>query len=491
MKFYLSGHYFDYESRNALRIFDLNVVCEIEKLEDAKFMSFDSEYTLCSNLEEQEGTFTSTASLFRGKKLLFSSAVSSRDILLETEDEKKMKKVLVEKAIHSVLKRHYNAVPDYGILTGVRVVKILLYARQNKRTNGEINRILMDTYEVTEEKTKLLWDILHAEEKYVDPEKNKNSYNLYIGIPFCPTKCVYCSFTSFVHFRENTLESYLDTLIFEIQSTIQMAIEKGLKLHTIYVGGGTPSVLSEKQIDRLFDCLRKFYNLSDIEEITFEAGRPDTITPVKLDCLKKNGVTRISINPQTMNEETLKSMGRLHKPSDILEAYKAARIAGFDINMDMILGLPGETKEDVKNTITEIVKLMPENITVHSLAYKKKSELTKESTKLDKDYDLIKHMHDEVMEACRGKGYKPYYMYRQKNIKGNSENVGYALHGKESIYNMVIIEELETILACGIGASSKIMLESNRHEPVRNFKSIEEYLGRIDEIIEKKRNLLS
>ena len=489
LTFYFSGHYFEYEARNALRVFDLNIDYEIKSIEE---LSFDQEYSLISTLDEVDSIISSTARLYKGNELLYEKEFRSDEIFLEKNNDRKMRKTLVTKVIHNVLKSQYKIVPDYGILTGVRVVKILLTARQYGRSDEEINRIMKDTYEVADEKIKLLWDVLNIEEKYIDEDKNKHSYNLYIGIPFCPTKCSYCSFTSYTNYNDAKINKYLDAIVNEIEITIELALKKNLNLNTIYVGGGTPSVLNENQIDRLFASIKKYYDLSKIKEITFEAGRPDTLTTDKLKCLKNNNVTRISINPQTMNEKTLKTMGRSHTINDLVEKYKAARRIGFDsINMDIILGLPGETTIDAKYTIEEIVKLKPENITVHSLAYKNKSELTRESKVLLKDYNMLKSMHQVIQDTCKSNGYKVYYMYRQKNIKGNSENVGYALSNKESIYNMIIIEELETILACGVGASSKIMTGNNRHEPLRNFNSIEEYLGRIDEILEKKKNLLN
>jgi oxygen-independent coproporphyrinogen-3 oxidase len=489
LKFYFSGHNFEYEARNALRVFDLNIDYDVNI--DGEEPDFQSEFSIVSTLEEQEGIFKSTAILYCKSEKIFEKSFKSNEIILEKENDKKMKKTLVTKSIHNVLKKHYLIVPDYGILTGVRVVKILIASRQYGRSDAEITNILKNTYEVTDEKIELLWNILKIEEKYIDEETNKNNYNLYIGIPFCPTRCSYCSFTSYINCGQDKIEAYVDAIIKEINATIEMAKEKSLNLHSIYIGGGTPSVLNENQIEKLFAALKSHYDLSKISEITFEAGRPDTITWEKLQCLKNNNVTRISINPQTMNEKTLLSMGRNHNQEDILEKYQMAGKIGFDcINMDIILGLPGETEEDVFNTIEKIVMLKPENITVHSLAYKKNAELTNESSEFLKDYNLMRLMHEQVKLICKKNGYKPYYMYRQKNIKGNSENVGYCLSQTESIYNMIIIEELETILACGIGGSSKIMIGNNQHEPLRNFKGLEEYINRIDEILEKKRNLL-
>jgi len=488
LTFYFSGHNFEYEARNALRIFDLNIKYEIKNLDQLKE---NKELGLVSMLEEKEGVLISTSLLYLDYDLLYSAKCRSDEILLEKDNEKKLKKILIVKAIHQVLKNYFKITPDYGILTGVRVVKILLTARKYGNSDEKIKEIMKKTYEVTDEKIKLLWNILEIEEKYIDDEINMSNYNLYIGIPFCPTKCSYCSFTSYVNFNDDKINTYLNTLVYEIEKTIEFALNKNLNLNTVYIGGGTPSVLNEVQINRIFNSIQKFYDLSKIKEITFECGRPDTLSKEKLICLKNNFVNRISINPQTMNEKTLEAIGRSHTVEDIVEKYQIARKIGFEsINMDIILGLPGENEQDVKRTIEKVVKLKPENITVHSLAYKKNSELTRESSELLKDYDLIRKMHDVVKEKAQVVGYKPYYMYRQKNIKGNSENVGYTLPSKESIYNMIIIEEMETILACGIGASSKIMTDYNKHVPVRNFKSFEEYLSRIDEIIDKKKKLL-
>ena len=483
-KFYFSGHDYEYEAGNALRVFDLNTDYEI------MYSSFEGRgLSLVSKLDEGE-IISAKAQLYDDNELLYQSYFKADDIILEKYGLKKLKKTLVIKTIHNVLKSYYKVEPEYGILTGVRVVKILLTAKRQNKSDEEINYILRNTYEIKEEKIKLLWNILKIEKKYIDENINNKNYNLYIGIPFCPSKCSYCSFTSFVNCPGKKINSYLDTLIYEIEKTIEHAKKNELSLNTIYIGGGTPSILNEDQIGKIFDVIKNHYDLSIIKEITFEAGRPDTINKEKLICLKSNYVNRISINPQTMNDNTLLSVGRKHLSCDIVEKYLLAREIGFQtINMDVILGLPGEDEADVKNTIEILAGLNPENITVHSLAYKKHSELTRESVKLQKDYDLIKKMHDIIQEVCAKKGYKPYYMYRQKNIKGNSENIGYTRDGRECIYNMVMIEELETILGCGLGASSKIITGENKHETIRNFKSLEEYSNRIDEIINKKKSI--
>lgn len=486
--FYFSGHNYEYESRNDLRIFDLNIDYEIKSLDE---LVNNKGLGLVSVLEEKDNIITGSAYLYSDKEIMFKSEYRSNELILEAVSSKRIKKILVIKAMHNVLKKYYNYTPEYGILTGVRVVKILITALNNGKTELETTNILKESYEVLEDKINLLWEIYRIEEKYINEEINKKNYNLYLGIPFCPSKCSYCSFTSFINISESRIDEYIDCLVYETEETIKMAIKNNLNLSTVYIGGGTPSVLNEKQIDKLFNAIKKYYDLSQIKEVTFEAGRPDTLTMEKLMCLKKNGVRRISINPQTMNEHTLQGVGRNHSPLDIKLKYEMARNVGFDcINMDIILGLPGENEVDVNKTIAEIVKLKPENITVHALAYKAKAELTRESKELNKDYDLIGKMHSVIMAECKKAGYEPYYMYRQKNIKGNSENIGFTLPGKESLYNIIIIEELESILACGLGASSKIKIDGGRHLPLRNFKSLEEYKGRINEIIEKKKELL-
>jgi len=488
--FYFVGHNFEYETRNALRVFDLNIDYEIKEKNQ---LNDNIGLGLLSILEKINDEFIGVSKLYYNNDLLYESQFSSKDIVLEKENEKKLKKTLVVKSMHNVMRKYYNIKPNYGILTGVRPVKILFTAKDSGKSDEEINNILKNTYEISEDKIKLLWEVLKIEHKYINTELNSKNYNIYIGIPFCPSKCSYCSFTSYVDCNETKIENYLKTLVYEIEKTIEYALCKNLNLNSIYIGGGTPSFLNEQQINSIFTVIKKYYDLSTIKEITFEAGRPDTITKEKLMVLKDNFVNRISINPQTMKQETLDEIGRNHSVDDIKEKYELARDIGFNsINMDIILGLPNEDEKDCEHTIDEIIKFRPENITVHSLSYKTGSSLRQNNEhQLAKEYMLLKNMHEVVDEKCIKAGYKPYYMYRQKNIKGELENVGYTLDNKESIYNIVIIEEIETILACGAGVSSKIKLDNNRHEPVYNFKGLEEYSKRIDEITEKKKILLN
>lgn len=487
--FYFKGHNFEYEVRNALRVFDLNMKYEIKQWDE--FQNNKGLALLCT-LDNENDIYIGYAVLVQGQNQLYEAKFKEEDIKLEKNNELKLKKTLVVKSVHYVLKNYYKINPEYGILTGVRPVKIIFTAINSGKNKNEIDNILKNTYEVSDNRKKLLWQVAEAEKKYIDENINKNNYNMYIGIPFCPSKCSYCSFTSFADYNSNMINSYLRTLIYEIESTMELAEKRGLNLNTIYVGGGTPSVLNSDEIDLLFRTVRKHNDLSNVREITFEAGRPDTITEEKLYALKENSVDRISINPQTMVEKTLKLIGRDHSADDIKDRFLMTKKVGFkSVNMDMILGLPDETLDDVNYTMKEIIKLRPENITVHSLAYKRKSVLTKELQEYHREYELLKSMHEVVKENCLTDNYEPYYLYRQKNIKGNLENIGYTLKNHESIYNIVIIEEIETILACGAGASSKIVFDGGRHEPVHNFKSLSEYENRIDEIMIKKMELLN
>ncbi len=487
---YLHGHDYEYEVRNVYKIFDLN--SDISVLYDDNINLTNSELVVYSELINNQDNYSCKTILYKNTKPIDEDLIYSCDIKLEKDDFKKLKKTIVKKALYHVLSRYFNETAEYGFLTGIRPNKILTIALKSGMSKREVGLILKDTYEVSDEKIKLLNDIYDKQEKYMCDEDNSHNYNLYIHVPFCPSKCTYCSFVSYSKYNQAVLDEYVQTLLIEIEESIKLAIDNNLKLNTIYFGGGTPSVLSCKNINDIFNTISKFYDLSSINEITFEAGRPDTITEEMLKCLKNNYVGRISINPQTMNQLTLNKISRNHTTKDIENVYNLAREIGFDsINMDLIIGLPGETSLDVEKSIMNIVKLKPDNITVHALAYKKGSKLLSESKVLSKDTDNIEKMYQITKDVCSNHGYLPYYMYRQKNIKGNLENVGYAFEGKESIYNIVIIEEIETILACGAGAVSKILKGNNRHERVQNYKELKDYNINVKKNIKEKYDILN
>ena len=377
----------------------------------------------------------------------------------------------------------------WGILTGKRPTKIVYGLIDQGFGDNEAADYLMEKYRVSSKKAALAVKIAKKEKRLLDTIDFVNGYSLYIGIPFCPTTCLYCSFTSFpITLWEKRVDEYLNALFLELGYVSERM--KDFKLDSIYIGGGTPTTLTPAQLDRLISKIKDLFNTENILEFTVEAGRPDSITYEKLITLKKHGIDRISINPQTMNQKTLDIIGRRHSVEDVKKSFELARQCGFsNINMDIILGLPGEDREDVINTLEEIKKLSSDSLTVHSLALKRASRLNIKK----EDYKELKVVNnDEIIELAgqyaKSLGLEPYYMYRQKNMAGNYENVGYSRQGKEGIYNILIMEEKQTIVACGAGASSKLVfMQGGRIERVENVKDVKTYIEKIDEMIERKK----
>ena len=356
----------------------------------------------------------------------------------------------------------------------------------------EICREMESFYLVSPEKAALAADIAFREKEILKNIDYEQGYSLYIGIPFCPTTCLYCSFTSYPMSRwAPRMGEYLDALFREIDWAAEHF--KGRKLNTIYIGGGTPTSLSPELLNRLLTKVCDSFDFSDLQEFTVEGGRPDSITTEKLQVLKKHPVTRISINPQTMQEETLRRIGRRHSVEDIRQAYQMARDLGFDnINMDLILGLPGEMPEDVADTIHQLEKLHPDNLTVHSLAVKRASRLKMEAAGTvvaGGTQEESEEMMRIASEGAARMGLAPYYLYRQKNMAGNLENVGFASEGKAGIYNILIMEEKQDIVALGAGTVSKHIYADGRIERCDNVKAVEQYMERIDEMIGRKEKL--
>lgn len=379
----------------------------------------------------------------------------------------------------------------WGTLTGIRPVKIPMALLEKGENEADILRYMKETYFISDAKGLLSIDIAKRERELLSTLHYQDGYSLYIGIPFCPTTCLYCSFTSFpIASWKKRMGEYLDALEKEIEFTKE--IYKNKFLDTVYVGGGTPTTLEAAELDRLLGKIKKAFDFSHVKEFTVEAGRADSITKEKLEVLKKWGVTRISINPQTMKEETLKVIGRHHTTEQVKEAFYLARKMGFDnINMDLILGLPGEKEEDVRATVEEIKKLSPDSLTVHSLAVKRASKL---NMWIEENGMTALNNTEETMEIAAGGakelGMVPYYLYRQKNMSGNFENVGYAREGKFGIYNILIMEEKQTIVALGAGSITKRVYEDGRIERCDNVKDAALYMEKIDEMIERKRKLL-
>lgn len=378
--------------------------------------------------------------------------------------------------------------PSWGTLTGVRPVKHIHKLLENGSDKAMAFTSLKDTYLVSEEKLELAYDTAMTQKPLLAiPEK---SFSLYLSIPFCPTRCTYCSFVSHdMKSAGKLLPDYLKCLEKELIYTAAIAEKLGLKLDTVYFGGGTPTVLSAEELSHLMEIIRTHYDLSDLREYTVEAGRPDTITAEKLTAIKSGRASRVSINPQSLNDSVLEAIGRKHTALETIEAYKLAREVGFEsINTDLIAGLPTDTPESFQHTINEILRLKPENITVHTLSLKRSAHMYYQPRQLS--HEFAAEMVAMSSRALKAQGYRPYYLYRQKNTLGNLENVGYALPGFESPYNIAIMEEVQTILAVGAGSVTKVV-RGEEIDRVYNYKFPHEYIKKFPDILKKKDEVIS
>ena len=384
--------------------------------------------------------------------------------------------------------------PAWGMLTGVRPVRLVHDMRRAGKAQEEIESFFRDKYFADGEKYKLA--VRTADNQApVLALNTPRSYSLYISIPFCPSRCLYCSFVS--HSIEKTyklMDQYIDCLCQEIAHTAEVARKAGLKLRTVYFGGGTPTSITAEQLKRLTDCVAEHFDLSQVWEYTIEAGRPDTITREKLQVIREAGVTRISINPQTFNDDVLRFVGRKHPAQAVVDCYEMARELGFDnINMDIIAGLPTDTLDSFRHTVERLLELAPENITVHTLSVKRSADLSGEkAVDLSSLTGDVTEMVDYAQHRLMENGYEPYYLYRQRNILDNLENTGYCKPGKEGLYNVYIMDETHTILACGAGGVSK--LRDPQGEDIKrlfNFKYPYEYINRFEEILQRKDETLA
>lgn len=404
-------------------------------------------------------------------------------------DRAKVKSVL-KRTLYALLSEKTGQVLPWGTLTGIRPTKIPMGMIKEGHTDGEISSYMQEEYLCAPEKIKLSTDIAKREIKLID-SLAEDGFSLYIGIPFCPTTCLYCSFTSYpIVSWKNKVDEYIKALKKEID--FYSEYYKGRKPDSIYIGGGTPTTLEPACLAEIINYVKSRFDLGNLKEFTVEAGRPDSITTDKLSTLYSLGVTRISINPQTMNEETLKIIGRRHSVDDIYVAYEKARNVGFDnINMDLILGLPGEGDEEVAYTFNQIRKLAPDSITVHSMAIKRAAGMNEYLEKNNITSIITPNMMNMAQECAKSIGMVPYYLYRQKNMTGNYENVGFAKEGKFGVYNIIIMEEITDIAACGAGTVSKRVFAGNRIERCDNVKDVKLYLEQIDDMIDRKRKLFN
>ena len=448
----------------------------------------------------------------KGGKLVYKSCEGAMfEIEVPSEEKDELKRT-----VYTALSNRTGRTLPWGALTGIRPTRLIRRRMESGMTDSEIVADMKNSYFTSEEKSLLSIEIAKKEKELIgrlaedrrannpcnntgdtngeDFFINDGSYSLYVDIPFCPTRCLYCSFTSNAVGKDRTMVlDYLDALEEEIKECGDLV--KGRVPDTVYVGGGTPTALLPKELERLLAALQEGFNTDRAYELTVEAGRPDSITDDKLDIMKSHGVTRISVNPQTMNQKTLDIIGRRHTVEQVKEAFYLARERGFDnINMDMILGLPGEEVSDVRHTVDELCKLGPDSLTVHSLAVKRAAAMrdwirNAEGGGAAADASGVEAMMSIADRGARSLGMSPYYLYRQKNISGNLENTGYAKEGRHCLYNILINEEIQDILALGAGAISKRVGIQGSVKRSANYKEVHDYIKGIGRIMEKKREL--
>lgn len=352
--------------------------------------------------------------------------------------------------------------PEWGSLSGVRPAKLMDgYLREGLSPRAAKGRFMRE-YFVSGSRAQLCLDAALAAQEAAR-SLDERDVCLYVGIPFCPTRCAYCSFVSqSVEKSMKLMEPFLDALLLDIRATAAETRRAGLRPVALYMGGGTPTTLSAAQLDRLCAALEREFDLSALREYTVEAGRPDTITAEKLRVLRAHGVGRVSVNPQTMSDSVLEAIGRRHTAQDIVDALALVReCGGFEVNMDLIAGLPADTAGGFSRTLDAVLSLAPENVTVHTLSLKRGSGLTLAGRPLPEAGE-VRAMLDEAMERLAGSGYAPYYLYRQKNMAGGFENVGWTKPGSENLYNICIMEELCSILAMGAGGSTKLVADGGK-----------------------------
>lgn len=394
----------------------------------------------------------------------------------------------LKRKIYRDLESYTAKSPKWGILTGIRPVKLAGEMLKDIGSIDTVKHILENEYYLHPSKSNIVTEILEYQRREAGlPERR--SLSVYVGIPFCPTRCLYCSFTSNQK-PYSEVERYLEALLDEIRFSAKAAEDDGFAIESFYIGGGTPTTLDERQLGLLLSTIQESFDLSSLKEFTVEAGRPDTITREKLHVMKNCGVDRISINPQTMKEKTLELIGRQHSADDIRKAFDMAHSEDIGvINADLIAGLPGEDTDDFKQSLNEIIDLGADNITLHTLAVKRASKLKEADEEYNyKNEELRELMLEDASQILRSEGFAPYYLYRQKHTSGNTENTGFCKNDTPSVYNIRIMEEAQSILALGAGGISKIYFpDENRLERVANVSNYEIYIERLEEMKDRKR----
>ena len=477
MKLYLKGH----DSRYAMEQIQLMLFPQ-EKVEYVTG-PFQGDGAV-STLSEGETWLTATAKITRAGQTFLGTARCRADGATEP-----LKRQILRQSYYKAALHFLEEAPAWGALSGVRPSKLVSRHLMAGGTRQSADKLLRDVYYVSPERREMCLDA--AESTMAALQKQQpGDISLYVGIPFCPTRCVYCSFVSAaIEKSKHLLGPYLSALAQEIRAAAEGLKQHPRRVRTVYIGGGTPTTLNAAQLAWLLDTLHREFDLSECLEFTVEAGRPDTLDFEKLKVLKDHGATRISINPQTMDDRVLEIMGRSHSSADILRAYEQALEAGHqDINMDLIAGLPGDTAAGFGETLDQIIALRPTNITVHTLALKKAAQLYYESRATLPSGPEVEQMLRRGNEALRAAGYRPYYLYRQKYMTGSFENVGWSRNETDNLYNIYMMEELHSILSLGAGGVTKLVC-GTKITRLSNPKYPQEYIRDITEIAAKKREV--
>ena len=455
----------------------------VEQLQLALFPE-STEGVAVSKFTRGKTWLTATAKITVGSKTAFASRR-----IKATDETVRTRRRALQQSYYLAAKQLLPVTPPWGALAGVRPTKITTKHLLEGGSAQSADKLLKDVYYVTKPRRKLAIDC-SVSTAHAASLLDEKDISLYVGIPFCPTRCAYCSFVSrTVGKRTELIEPYLQALLREIQVTGELLAKSGRKVRTIYIGGGTPTTLSNAQMEMLLQAIRDHFDLSRLIEFTVEGGRPDTLNEAKLALIARCGADRMSINPQTMIDSVLRASARPHTAADVLRAYKEAENAGFKaINMDLIAGLPGDSPDGFRHSLDTVASLLPANITVHTLALKKDADLFQKRENLPSAAEVTE-MVAYAEEKLRSLGYKPYYLYRQKYMSGSFENVGWSRDGLDCLYNIYMMEEVHSIVSVGGGSISKVNLPDGKLVRFPNPKFPEQYIEMIDSVLDKKREM--
>ncbi len=479
MNLYLNKSEYFYEMENVCRLFFPH-----ERFEKSS-ESFAEADIRCVFSSCDGGVAVDCMVLYNGRKYEIKEICPYNNNVREEE-------ISMARALYALFSQITGIQPKWGVLTGVRPGKLYSSIYHESGNWEQTEDYMHNRLLVAKDKLSLCRATYLAEAKALEKSK-PNSFSLYISIPFCPTRCSYCSFVSHsVEKTQKLVPQYVNLLCEELNEVAHIANEQSLRLKTIYWGGGTPTQLSAEQLDAVMTVIEDAFDLSDLLEYTVEAGRPDTITTEKLLVLKKHNVDRLSINPQTMHNEILNIIGRRHTAEQVIEAFRMAREAGFDnINMDVIAGLPGDDVDGFCDTLQQLLALQPENITVHTLSIKRSSFLTERGEIASvPDVEAVEQMLAYASDLLSSHGFAPYYLYRQSKMLGNQENVGWSKHGKDCLYNIYMMNELHTVLSAGAGGVTRLKApHGGQIERIFNYKYPYEYIERFDTLLERKKGI--